>query len=140
MIEVKVLDAGGSGKQAKVTERGQLVVAPLEFSEVYQQTANVINTAFNLVTPKTGKRFVITDILLYADKNVGVNDASVQIYEATSATSTTVSKSILTLEMLKNSSRDITGLNLITSQGVWLSIKTDDNTIYATLMGYYVDA
>jgi hypothetical protein len=73
-------------------------------------------------------------------QGVGASDATVDVYEADSATETTVTKSILAIEMLKNTARDITGLNLIVTEGKWVNIKTNDNTIFATLMGYYVDA
>lgn len=139
MIDVRVLDGGGKGKTAIVTSRGQLVVAPLEFSSAYQVTANVINTAFNFIGPKSGQQFVITDILLYADKNVGATDASVVIYEADASNTTTEYKQVLAMEMVKQTSRDITGLNLIVTEGKWLNIKTNDNSIYATIMGYYVN-
>jgi len=42
--------------------------------------------------------------------------------------------------MPKNTTRDITGLNLLTSPGVWINIKTNDDIIYVTLMGYYINS
>lgn len=139
-IQAFIEDGAGKGTVAHVSSRGQLVVGPLEFSDAYAVEVDTINTAFNFVPPEPNKRFVITDMLLYANKGVGANDASVQVYEATSATSTTVTKAILDIEMLKNSARDITGLNLLITEGRWVNIKTDDNTIFATLMGYYITA
>ena len=140
MIDTVLTDGKGAGNKACVTSRNQLVVAPLDFSEAYDQEVDTINTAFSFVPPRPSERFVVTDILLYANKGVGASDASVVIYEADSAISATVLKSIMSLEMLKQTSRDITGLNLIISEGVWLNIKTDDNTIFSTVMGYYVSA
>ena len=139
-IDVKIKDGWGSGQEACVTDRGQLVIAPLSYSLSYTVTAAVNNQAYNFVIPLAGKRFVVTDILLYANKGVGASDATVDVYEADSATETTISKSILALEMLKNSSRDMIGLNLIITEGKFLNIKTDDNTVFATVMGYYVSA
>jgi len=139
-INTTIIDGSGSGKNAKVSSRGQLITSPLEFSIAYTVEVNATATAFNFVPPLSGKQFVITDILLYADKNVGVNDASVQIYEADAINTTTISKTILDIEMVKQTSRDITGLNLIISKGKWLNIKTDDATIFATIMGYYADS
>lgn len=139
-IQVLLSDGFGNGITAGVSSRGQLVTGPLDFSTAYAVTASVDDTAYNFVPPKSGKRFVITDILLYANKGVGVADATVAVYEADSATSTAVTKSILAIEMLKQTARDITGLNLIVSEGKWVNIKTDDNTVFATMMGYYVSA
>ena len=139
-LKINIKDGKGGAGEACVTHRNQLVVAPLDFSTAYAVTASVINTAFNFVGPQSGKQFIITDILLYANKGVGANDAAVDLYEATGDAETTVSKSILSIEMLKQTSRDISGLNLIVTAGRWVNIKTDDNTIFATIMGYYVDA
>lgn len=141
MIDANIIDGKGRNYKVKVNSRGQLIVGPLDFSSAYSVSAAVINTAYNFVGPKVGKRFVITDILLNANNGVGsAVGATVVIYEATSLTSTTVSKTILSIELVKQTNRDITGLNLISSEGVWINIKTDDNTINATLMGYYIDA
>jgi len=131
-------DAFGSGVKAKVTSRGQLVTAPLEYSSISTLTMDVINTAYNFYSPIQGKQFVITGILTYADKNVGTGDASVEIYEAEGATETTVSSSILNFELPKNAFRDLTALNLITSPGVWINGKTNDNNVFTTILGYYV--
>ena len=139
-IDTTIIDGSGSGKSVKISSRGQLITSPLEFSIAYTVEVNATATAFNFVPPLSNKQFVITDILLYADKNVGVNDASVQIYEADAINTTTISKTILDIEMVKQTSRDITGLNLIISKGKWLNIKTDDATIFATIMGYYADS
>ena len=136
-----IIKSTGDGNEAIVTHRGQLVTAPLSFSEAYTATANATATAFVIASAKVGQRFVITDILLDADKNVSANTAgTIELYETTDSASTVVAKSILSIEMLKNTNRSITGLNLIVTENVWLNIKTSDATIYATILGYYVEA
>lgn len=141
MINANIIDGKGDDYKVKVTSRGQLITAPLDFSDAYSVSATVINTAYNFVTPKIGFRFVITDILLNADNSVGTTPgATVVLYEAASLTSTTATKTILSIELVKQTNRDITGLNLIVSEGVWLNIKTDDNNINATVLGYFVEA
>lgn len=140
-LTTSITDGHGKGSQVLVTSRGQLVVAPIDFSTAYAVTAAADNTAYNFVTPQTGKRFVITDIILDAGKNVSATTAAtVVIYEAASASTTTVTKTILSLEMLKNTSRTITGINLIVTEGTWVNIKTTDAEVTASLLGYYVDA
>jgi len=138
-IKVRIDDSRGTGKSAFVNDFGQLVVGQNNVSDTFSITANVINTAFNLITPSQNQRFIITDVLLYANKDVGATDATVVLYEATAPDSTTVQKTILNIEMLKQSNRDLVGLNLGLSEGVWLNIKTNDNSVFATVMGYYVD-
>ena len=137
-VKFRVEDGFGSEVCAAVSSRGELITSPIEYSSGFTVEANVIDTAFNFVGPQAGMRFVITDILLYANRDVGINDAEVVVYEATGAAVTTVSLTLLEVEMLKQSARDITGLRLLVSEGVWVNIKTNDNTIFGTIMGYYV--
>lgn len=137
MIKGTIQDGSGTSSLAKVTTRGQLVVAPLDFSEAYAATAGTANVAANFLGPKVGKRFVITAITLYANQNVSnVSDATVIIYEAGSDTSTTVLKSILTTNMVRQDRIILSPLNLIVSEGVWV---TDDD-VYSNIFGYYIDA
>lgn len=138
MLPVEIVD---SGKSAKVTSRGQLITAPIEYSSAYNATLDVAATAYNLVLPKAGKRFVITDLLMYANKNVdNVTEAAVVLYEASSEISTTVAAEIVSTEMLRSATRDFIGLNLITSESVHINAKTSDDDVFVTLMGYYIDA
>jgi len=133
-----IRDATGTGKGVTVTEYNQLVTAPAKFSESVFNKLDVINTAYNFTSPSSGERDIITDIILYANKNVGAGDATVEIYEADGPTSTDVSKSVLKLEMLKQTSVVLTGLNLITTEGKWLNAKTDDDDIFLTIMTYKI--
>ena len=127
-----------NGRSVRVTDFGQLVVASVGYSIPINSKLDVINTAFNLVGPSAGQQIVVTDIILTANKNVGASDATVDIYTATAIDATTVTTSILQLEMQKNTSLSLNGLNLITSDGVWLNAKTDDNDVFVTLMYYRV--
>lgn len=138
MIDIQIVDADGTTQKAKVTRLGQLVVAPIEYSSFYNVKADTINTGFNLVGPKSSMCFVITSIFLYADKGVGANDATVIIYEADSPTTATVSKTLFQTEMLKQTYVSQPSLNIIITTGKWINVKTDDNSIYANISGYYV--
>jgi len=139
MIHVGIKD-GFTGDSALVTSRCQLVTAPLDYSKFYLANASVINTAFNLVVPKSGYRFVITDIVLSSDRGVGNDGAIVDLYEATGPDITTISTSIYQDEIAKQRSKILTGLNIIVSVGVWVNVKTDDNGVRANVAGYYITA
>ena len=141
-IDVRIRDGKGTKNTVLVTSRGQLVSGPIEYSSAFTVTASVINTAFNFVPPVAGKKFVITDLLLDAGKTVSNTTAgTIEVYEATSIDTTTVARSILSVEMLRNTSRTITGINLITfNEGRWVNMKTTDATVTGTLLGYYVSA
>jgi hypothetical protein len=138
MIKTNIVDLGND-TSAKVTSRGELVTGKLNFSSAYNANAVVINTGYNLIVPRNGHCFVITDILIFADKSVSVNDATISVYTASSATSTTAIDTILTTQIKASTSRDLTGLNLLVSHGVWVNAKTDDNNVYFTIFGYYVE-
>ena len=125
-----------NGLAARVTEFGQLVVAPIAYSTPVAQTLTAINTGYNYIEPSANHQIVITDIIVTSDRNVGANGAAVIIYEATSDTTTTVTKGVLDIEMLKNTGRDLIGLNFIVGEGMWVNAKTDDNNIQLTI-GYY---
>jgi hypothetical protein len=79
-----------------------------------------------------GSQFIITDIILIADKNV-TTDTLVEIYEASGPDSTVVDKAIFTTEMLKNSDLVLTGLNWKVNSGKYLNAKTDDDDVFATI-------
>ena len=134
-----IKDGKGGGTTAAVTSRSQLVTAPLEFSTMFNATAGVVNTAANIVTPLSGKQFVITDIVLYANKSVGAGDATVILYEANTISTLTADAVIFQQEMVKQTSLVLTGLNIIVTAGKWVNIKTDDDDVFVNMAGYYVD-
>jgi hypothetical protein len=139
MIGVKIRDAlFGTKKGAGVTNNGELITAPLSYSvPIYKELA-AANTAYNFIKPKAGCRIVITTILLFANRNVGANDATVVIYEADSADSTTETKVLFQTEMLKQSRADITGVSLLVNEGKWVNAKTNDDDVFLTIAGYHI--
>lgn len=137
-IEVQIV--GKTGRLAEVSPLGQLVTAPLAYATGTFQDMGTVDTAFNFVTPTPGKRFVITGLLISTNRNVGVNGAIIIIYEAASATSTTVDKTLAQVEMTKNQLLPIPGLNSIVTEGKFVNGKTDDDDVSVTLSGYEVDA
>lgn len=137
-MSIGVRITGANGEQAHVTPAGQLVVAPSNYSTSIFTKLDVADTAYNFIVPVSGKQIVITDIIATANKNVGVGDAALVIYEATAPDTLVVAETIFNTEMIKNSDKDLNGLNLITNSGVWINAKTDDDDIFLTLMYYYV--
>lgn len=126
--------------RAKVTKYGQLVTAPLDYSSLIQEKLSLINVAYNLLEPTQGQQIVITGIILTANRLVGVNDATVDLYLADSETEQAFSPddAVLSLELEKNGKLPLTGLNIITQEGKWINAKTNDNDIFITLLYYRV--
>jgi len=127
----------GTNTDVHVTKAGQLVTAPFAYDEVVAITLDVDDQAYNFYKPVVDKQFVLTGILLTADSNV-TGSALIDIYEGTTVSDTVISKAILHVEILKNGSRDITGLNIIVSSGLYVNAKTDDDDVFVTIMGYYI--
>ena len=127
----------GGPNEVFVTQIGQLTTAPFAYDLVVSKTITVANTAVNFYKPIVGKQFVVTGILLTADKQI-TQDVLVDVYGATSTTSLTISAGFLHVEMLKNSSRDVVGLNVLATEGIFINAKADDNDIFVTIMGYYI--
>lgn len=138
-ISTAIIDGRGTSNRARVTPYGQVVTGPVAYNRISTQTLDVNNQVYNFVAPLLGHNIVIDGILLYANKGVGTNDASVVLYESAegpaSAVHTTV---ILETEMVKKTSRDLIGLNYLCSQGVWINATTDDDDVFVTLLYYYV--
>lgn len=133
-----VIQDASSGNRATVTKFGQLVVSPVDYSVPVARTLDAINTAYNFVEPKDGKNIVITDIILTANKDVGAADALVTIYEAESDITTVSFKDIINLEMIKQTTLALNGLNMIVSAGKFVNAKTNDNDVFVTIMYYRV--
>lgn len=138
-IDVRIGD-GPLGVTAKVTSRNQLVVAPLDFSIFYTGSVTVNNTAVNLVGPKAGKRFVITDLILTGDRSIAANGAVAKVYEAADDSTATVATLIYEDEIAKQTRAVLTGLNIIVNEARWVNVVADDTIVRANLGGYYIDA
>ena len=121
---------------ARVSEFGQLITAPIAYTTPTARTLAVVDEPVNFVEPEANHQVVITDIILSSDKNVGANGASVQVYFSDAVDSSNIVGGILDIEMLKNTSRDLIGLNFIVGEGLWVNAKTNDNNIQVTI-GYY---
>lgn len=134
------IKGGLANTEVKVTRLGQLVTAPLAYGETVFKELAEPDTAYNFYEPRAGKRFVITGMIVTTNRNVGVNGAVIEFYEAGAIDSTTVGKTILRLDMVKNQILPIVGTNFILTEGVFLNGKTDDDDVLATIAGYEVDS
>ena len=134
----KIVNSDGQPFGVKVSGRGQLVVAPYDFSVFYLGATAFNNVAVNVVPPVLGKCFIITDIVLSGDRSVGVNGAISDLYEANSESSGTIVKQIIQEEIAKQTRMALSGLNIIVQPGMWINIKSDDVIVRANVGGYYV--
>jgi hypothetical protein len=141
MATPTVIKDNDSGRTAIVTKFNQLVVAPLDYSVPVSDSLDVIDTAFNFVAPEQDQSIVITDIIASADNAVSnVVPAEVEIYEATSATTTTIDRGIVSPRIVRGSNFTLVGLNMLVPEGKWVNAKTNDNNVLVTIMFYRVPA
>lgn len=141
MIEVALRDPL-SNKGIKIVNDGAMAVLPPHYNKIFSVKLEAASTVYNVVPAKANQYFVTQTIILTANKNVGVNDATVSIYVGVSSEDTLTTQSeYLTLEMPSKSDKVISDMNLITEgKGVWINAVTDDDDVYVTLLGYYTDA
>ncbi len=123
---------------AKVSNIGELLVAPFAPNETQHHSMTSINTAYVFAPPKGGQRMRLQNILMYGNKSVGTGDANVIIYTSRDPTALT-GNIVMELELPKYATRDLIGINLELPAGQYLLAKTDDNDVFMTMMGYYVD-
>jgi len=129
---------GDCGKSAAVSGNGEVRVAPLKPNQLLHNKMDTIDTAYVFAIPFIGQRMIMENVLISTDNFIGVNGADVTIYLATTPDATT-GTTLMEFNIPKNHSRDIVGLNLAIDEGFYLLAKTNDATVYATMMGYYED-
>ena len=95
---INILDKS-TKTSAIVTNRGQLVTSPLEFSDPVFHSLTVNDTADNWFKPLAGKRLVITDVIVQTDRNVVTTGVIVDIFEAADENSETVDKQLFQFDM-----------------------------------------
>ena len=125
--------------RAKVTKYGQLVVAPLSYSEPVFVELLVPGDAYNFIEPVAGEAVVITDIIVSANKDVSATTpATVRIFQSDEADSINIIKGIIAPQLTRSSNVDYTGLNMFVPEGRWINATTDDATVLVTIMYYRV--
>lgn len=135
-VDAHIVDGPNRGK---VTQLGQVVVAPLAYDETEFRELAVDDTAYNFYVPKSGKQFVITGIRAKADRQVSpTTDADVVIYEASAPDTLTVDRVLYREAMVQGESVSLIPTNILVNTGVWINAKTSDDDIHMTIFGYYI--
>jgi hypothetical protein len=136
---VRIVDGSGTTITAKVSDIGELVTSGYSYEEASNALLDVVDTAYNFFIPKPSQQFVITTIMVRANKLVSaVSDATVDIYEANSASSTTISKSLFQTQIVESQIITLTNIRLLVTEGLFVNAKTDDDDITVNMLGYYI--
>lgn len=126
-------------QQVRVTRFGQLVVAPLDYSEPIKRNLDTIDAAFNFLVPVSKRSIVITDIIVSTDRLVSVTDpAEIEIYQADAVDSLTESPGIVSPRLVRGEALTLTGLNWLVPEGKWVNAKTNDVNVLITIAFYRV--
>ena len=126
-----------AGFAAKVSENGELHVAPLQYSAVYQVSSSDVNL-HEVVPGVSNMKFVISAIILAQDKtNTDVDVTITEADDAGGANAVVLFSGGLT----KSDRIALTALNVATGTAKWINLQHDSATatISATITGYYVD-
>lgn len=135
MIPTEITSKGNS---VKVTENGELVVGSLEYSSPYYVRTLADATVYNIVPAAAENRFIITGILVATSKAI-VGTATIDIYEAESGETATESRSILTIDMIKEDRLYLNLFNVATDGVRYINIAATDSEVDCTVFGYYVE-
>ena len=136
---LKATLVGKTGHEVDISSQGELAINArhrnlAEFNELAED-----NTAYNFYKPQGTDKFVITHIFAFGDKQVNsASNASVVVYEATTASTTTVSKQLLTFEIGQNEFQPYQDLNLLVNANRFINAKTDDDDVHMNILGYYI--
>jgi len=139
MATPAVIKDHATGNAARVTEFGQLVVAPLAYSTPIAKSLTPASTVFNFIEPAQDQNIVITDITASANFGVSVTTpASVSIYQASAPDTLVVDELILSPQLLRGGNVSLIGLNFLIPEGKWVNAFTDDDIILLTIAFYRV--
>ena len=138
MIDAHITDGKrGTKDKVMVSSIGQLITAPYAYDEVEYIDLAADDTGYTFFKPILGFQFVLTGVDVTVSREVPTQ-CVVDIYESVGEDSATIAKSIFEFDMLKNAHRGLVGLNVLISEGVFLNAKSDDTSVFTTLMGYYI--
>jgi len=138
VIDVRIV--GKTGRAADVTQLGVLAAAVPAFNLAEFNELGTADTAFNFYKPRSGQQFIVTNIFVYGDKQIAGNaNATVEIYEALTESTTTVEKIILQFEIGQNEFQPFTGLNLLVNSNRFVNAKTDDDDVHMNILGFYIN-
>ena len=140
-IEVIIADGSGANRHAKISRSGEVATGPLAYDDTTFKELGAINTGVNFYTPKPNQQFVITGMRIKANRSVSnTTDAEIIIYEASTSDTTTVDKTLHEEALIRGEGADLFPLHILVNEGKFINAKTDDASVFVTILGYYIEA
>lgn len=139
-VSFQLEDGHGTERRVVVTKFGEIAAGQLHYSQASSVNADVIDTAYNLVSPRHQQEHVIiTGIVLTANKNVGTTDARVVLYSNGEGPDSRTQELVLVeTEIAKNDTFTLNPVSIEIQPGKWVNVETDDDDVFVTLLYYYV--
>lgn len=139
MTDVSIFD-DCSQSTVTVTTNGELVVSPIAHSVPHYVSVALADTAYEVVPAKSGKKFIVTAMILASSKTFGsaTTAETLTIYEASPADLDTNTRTLTQLDLLKNDRLVATSLNFATNTAVSLVAIATDDKVNVTIAGYYI--
>ena len=132
--------SGGAPAQVAVRPNGDLAVGPGADSLIKVVTLDTDDAAVEAIAPQAGKVIIVTASIVTTNRDVGVNGATIDVYYATTASSTDTANLLLQLvDFAKNSALAVAGDRIRVPEGNFVIAKTNDNNATVTL-GYHYEA
>jgi hypothetical protein len=131
-------------RSAHISENHEVIVRQFDYSEPYPLVlAGASSTlANNLVEARASEQFIVTGVIIEADRNIGNTGADTVIYEATASDSTVQSKILFSADILKqtNFAPPIPDAGIKVAQGSYVNVNRDATagTVRAFLYGYFI--
>jgi len=135
MIKTQV--TGNRGKTADVSDNQELFVTQ-RFSRSFKATLNVDDQGFTVVGPRANEKFIVTSLIVNTNRDIGVNGALIEIYEASSENSATIDSGNISFDLIKNQTVIAPQLLIETLEGKFLNAKASDSIVNVTILGYFV--
>ena len=129
-----IRDGAGTGNIAKVSNFEDIIVG-IGDNQTSFRILNATGTAFNFFAPLSGQEFIITSLLIS-----GPEDATINIFEASSPTSSTITRLIYTITFNDSGFFPIIfpfGGFLEVEEGSFVNATTSVTTATMTMIGYF---
>ena len=137
-MDHQLVDGHGRGHSAKVNRAGAVAVGAPEYSAFYEVFLGT-TAVQNVLRPVPGKSIVITYVVMSTNKNVALDGAQVDLYEAggPAVASTAATRVLFRSEIPKQTTVPFPGLNLLVSDGAFVNAQTSDDDVYVAV-GFYL--
>ncbi len=138
-IGFHIIDGSGKKTLVKVSNNNEILVVN-QFQSAEKITLVSDNVVVNILKPRPNNQIIITGLIVNTNRDVGVNGAIIEIYEASSASSSTIQKSILSFDLTKNETVVTSPVLIQTTEGVFINAKASDSEVNITVLSYFAPA